>query len=35
MTFAVALVLVVTATGLWASPAGEEEPAAAIEKEMV
>ena len=35
MTFAVALVLVVTATGLWASPAGEEEPAAAMEKEMV
>ena len=27
--------LVLTATGLWASPAGEEEPAAAMEKEMV
>ena len=26
---------VVTATGLWASPAGEEEPAATMEKEMV
>jgi peptide/nickel transport system substrate-binding protein len=34
-TFAVALVLVLAATGLWASPAGEEEPAAAMEKEMV
>ena len=34
-TFAVALVLVLTATGLWASPAGEEEPAAVAEKEMV
>ena len=34
-TFAVALVLVLTATGLWASPAGEEEPAAAMEQEMV
>ncbi len=36
-TFAVALVLVLSATGLWASPAGEEEPAAAMEmeKEMV
>ena len=32
-TCAVALVL--TATALWASPAGEEEPAAAMEKEMV
>ncbi|MDE0220841.1 MAG: hypothetical protein OXJ90_16365, partial [Spirochaetaceae bacterium] len=33
-TFAVALVLILTATGLWA--AGEEEaPAAAAEKEMV
>ena len=27
--------LVLAATGLWASPAGEEEPAAAMEKEMV
>ena len=27
--------LVLAATGLWASPAGEEEPAAATEKEMV
>ena len=27
--------LVLTATGLWASPAAEEEPAAAMEKEMV
>ena len=35
MTFAIALVLVLTATDLWASPAGEEEPAAAMEKEMV
>ena len=34
MTFAVALVLVLTATGLWAAGA-EEEPAAAAEKEMV
>ena len=34
-TFAVAVVLVLTATGLGASPAGEEEPAAAMEKEMV
>ena len=34
MTFAFALVLVVTATGLWATGA-EEEPAAAAEKEMV
>ena len=33
-TFAVALVLVLSATGLWASPAGEEEPAAAMEMEM-
>ena len=33
--FAVVLVLVLTATGLWASPAGEETPAAAMEKEMV
>ena len=34
-TFAVALVLVLTATGLWASPAGEEEPAAAADKQYV
>ena len=34
-TLAVAVVLVLIATGLWASPAGEEEPAAAAEKEMV
>ena len=34
-SFAVAVVLVVAATGIWASPAGEEEPAAAMEKEMV
>ena len=34
-TVAVALVLILSATGLWASPAGEEEPAAAVEKEMV
>ena len=27
--------LTLTATGLWASPSGEEEPAAAMEKEMV
>ena len=27
--------LVLAATGLWASPAGEEQPAAAMEKEMV
>ena len=33
-TFAVALVLTLTATGLWAAGA-EEEPAAAVEKEMV
>ena len=33
-TFAVALVLVLTATGLWAA-ASEEAPAAAAEKEMV
>ena len=33
-TFAVALVLVLTATGLWAAGA-EEEPAAAADKEMV
>ena len=34
MTFAVALVLVVPATGLWAGGAGEA-PAAVAEKEMV
>ena len=33
-TFAFALVLILTATGLWAA-AAEEEPAAAAEKEMV
>ena len=33
--FAVALVLVLTATGLWASGADEEEPAAATDKETV
>ena len=32
---AVLLGFVLTATGVWASPAGEEEPAAALEKEMV
>ncbi len=35
MTFAVALVLVVSATGLWAGGSTEEEPAAAMETEMV
>jgi peptide/nickel transport system substrate-binding protein len=34
-TFAVALVLVLTATGLWAGSATEEAPAAAADKEMV
>ena len=34
-TFVVVLVFALTATGIWASPAGEEEPAAAMEKEMV
>ena len=34
-TFAIALVLVLSATGLWAGAASEEEPAAAAEKEMV
>ena len=34
-TFAVALVLVLTATGLWAGAATEEAPAAAADKEMV
>ena len=33
--FVVVLVFALTATGVWASPAGEEEPAAAMEKEMV
>ena len=32
---AVLLAVVLTATGLWASPAGEQEPAAAMDKEMV
>ena len=35
MTFAIALVLILTATGLWAGGGTEEEPAAAMEKEMV
>ena len=34
-TFAIALVLILTATGLWAGGGTEEEPAAAMEKEMV
>ena len=34
-TFAIALVLVLTATGLWAAGGAEAEPAAAAEKEMV
>ena len=34
-TFAVALVLVLTATGLWAAGGADTEPAAAAEKEMV
>ncbi len=34
-TFAIALVLVLTATGLWATGADEEEPAAAADREMV
>ena len=34
-TFAIALVLVLTATGLWAGAATEQAPAAAAEKEMV
>ena len=34
-TFAVALVMVMTATGLWAGGGTEEAPAAAMEKEMV
>ena len=34
-TFAIALVLVLSATGLWAAAASEAEPAAAAEKEMV
>ncbi len=33
--FVVVLVFALTATGVWASPAGEEEPAAAADKEMV
>ena len=35
MTFAIALVLVLTATGLWAGGADEEEPAAAADKKYV
>ena len=35
MTIAIALVLALTATGLWAAGATEEAPAAAMEKEMV
>ena len=35
MTFAIALVLVLTATGLWAAGADEGSTAAAAEKEMV
>ena len=34
-TFAVALVLILSATGLWAGAGTEEAPAAAMEKEMV
>ena len=34
-TFAIALVLVLSATGLWATGADEEEPAAAADREMV
>ena len=34
-TFAIALVMVLVATGLWASPAAEDEPAATMEREMV
>ena len=34
-TFGFVLVFALIATGIWASPAGEEEPAAAMEKEMV
>ena len=34
-SFAVVLVLSLAATGVWASPAGEEEPAAAADKEYV
>ena len=34
-TFAIALVLILSATGLWAAGAEEEAPAAAMEKEMV
>ena len=33
--FVVVLVFALAATGVWASPAGEEEPAAAADKEMV
>ena len=33
--FVFVLVFALTATGIWASPAGEQEPAAAMAKEMV
>ena len=33
--FVFVLVFALTASSIWASPAGEEEPAAAAEKEMV
>ena len=35
MTFAIALVLILTAPGLWATGADEEEPAAAADKRYV
>ena len=35
MTFAIALVLILTATGLWAGGGTEEEPAAAADKKYV
>ena len=35
MTFAVALVMMLTATGLWATGADEEEPAVAADRETV
>ena len=34
-TFAIALVLILSATGLWATGADEEEPAAAADKKYV
>ena len=34
MTFAVALVLILSATGLWAAGADEEAPAAAADKKL-